>query len=145
MAKRLLPWYGGAPGVWTLCLAFYQTTLFAGYAYAHGLMRLGRPWLVLGVHAALLGAALLALPVLPGEVWKPDSSSNATGGILLALAANVALPFLFLSATGPLLQAWFARSHPTRSPYFLYALSNLGSVMTLRKGSGPRVPSPMSS
>ena len=42
VGKRLLPWYGGAPGVWTLCLAFYQTTLFAGYAYAHGLMRLGR-------------------------------------------------------------------------------------------------------
>jgi spermidine synthase len=131
VAKRLLPWYGGAPGVWALCLAFYQTTLFAGYAYAHALMRLGRPQLELGVHGVLFAAALVALPVLPGELWRPEASSNATSGILLALAANVALPFLFLSATGPLLQAWFGRAHPARSPYFLYALSNLGSMLAL--------------
>ena len=42
VGKRLLPWYGGAPGVWALCLAFYQVTLFAGYAYAHARIRLGR-------------------------------------------------------------------------------------------------------
>lgn len=131
VAKRLLPWYGGAPGVWTLCLAFYQVTLFTGYAYAHGLRQLGRPRLELGVHIALFAAALIVLPVLPGELWKPESSSNATGGILLALTANVALPFLFLSATGPLLQSWFARAHPTRNPYFLYAVSNMGSLLAL--------------
>jgi len=39
VGKRILPWFGGAPGVWTLCLAFYQTTLFVGYAYAHLLIR----------------------------------------------------------------------------------------------------------
>ena len=131
VAKRLLPWYGGAPGVWTLCLAFYQTTLFAGYAYAHGLMRLGRPRLELCVHAALFVAAWLALPVLPGDAWRPASGADASSGILLALIANVALPFLFLSATGPLLQAWFSRANPTRGPYFLYALSNTGSLLAL--------------
>ena len=35
VAKRILPWFGGVPAVWSLCLAFYQTTLFAGYAYAY--------------------------------------------------------------------------------------------------------------
>jgi hypothetical protein len=39
VAKRILPWFGGAPAVWTLCLAFYQSTLFLGYAYAHALIR----------------------------------------------------------------------------------------------------------
>ena len=131
VAKRLLPWYGGAPGVWTLCLAFYQLTLFAGYAYAHGLMCLGRPRLELSVHAAIFVAAWLALPVLPGDAWRPASGADASGGILLALIANVALPFLFLSATGPLLQAWFSRANPTQAPYFLYALSNTGSLLAL--------------
>ena len=28
VGKRILPWFGGAPSVWALCLAFYQTTLF---------------------------------------------------------------------------------------------------------------------
>lgn len=131
VGKRLLPWYGGAPGVWTLCLAFYQTTLFAGYAYAHGLMRIGRPRLELCIHTTLFIAALLVLPVLPNDAWRPWSSADATAGILLSLTANVALPFLFLSATGPLIQAWFARAHPGRNPYFLYAFSNVGSLLAL--------------
>ena len=38
VAKSILPWFGGVPAVWSLCLAFYQTTLFAGYAYAHAIM-----------------------------------------------------------------------------------------------------------
>ena len=39
VGKRVLPWYGGVPAVWTVCLTFYQLTLFAGYAYAHALIR----------------------------------------------------------------------------------------------------------
>ncbi|NTV82218.1 MAG: hypothetical protein HGA24_12455, partial [Candidatus Aminicenantes bacterium] len=43
----------------------------AGYAYAHLLTR----WLPIrwqgGVHFALLVAALLMLPVVPDETWKP--------------------------------------------------------------------------
>ena len=34
VGKHILPWFGGAPAVWTLCLAFYQLTLFLGYGYA---------------------------------------------------------------------------------------------------------------
>ncbi len=131
VGKRLLPWYGGAPGVWALCLAFYQVTLFAGYAYAHLLLRLGRPRLEWGLHALLFAFAFWALPVLPGETFRPQASSDAATGILTALVANVALPFLFLAATGPLVQTWFARAHPGRAPYFLYALSNAGSLGAL--------------
>src|SRR5262249_39781673 len=43
VAKRIVPWFGGVPAVWMLCLAFYQTALFAGYAYAHCLIRFVRP------------------------------------------------------------------------------------------------------
>ncbi|MFP8879173.1 MAG: fused MFS/spermidine synthase [Myxococcota bacterium] len=131
VGKRLLPWYGGAPGVWALCLAFYQTTLFAGYAYAYLLVRIGRPGLELGLHAVLFAAALFALPVLPGEAFRPEAGSDATSGILFALVSNVALPFLFLAATGPLVQTWFARARPASAPYFLYALSNAGSLLAL--------------
>ena len=34
IARFVLPWYGGAAAVWTVCLLFFQTTLLAGYAYA---------------------------------------------------------------------------------------------------------------
>jgi hypothetical protein len=71
VGKRILPWFGGVPAVWMLCLAFYQTTLFAGYAYAHILIRTATPRAQIAVHAILFAAALLALPVLPSDAWQP--------------------------------------------------------------------------
>jgi spermidine synthase len=130
VAKRILPWFGGAPAVWSVCIAFYQVTLFAGYGYAHLLTR----WSVqrqLAVHALVVGAAMIALPVVPGDTWKPDGTSDPSAAILATLLANVALPFAALAATGPLVAVWFARRHPARSPYPLYAVSNLGSLVAL--------------
>jgi spermidine synthase len=131
VGKRILPWFGGAASVWSVCLAFYQTALLLGYAYAHGLaqfvpVRL-QPWL----HAGLFAAALAVLPVLPDEVWKPAGTEDASLRVIAMLLANVALPFALLAATGPLVQAWFARGLPDRSPYVLYAVSNLGSLLAL--------------
>ena len=131
VGKRILPWYGGAPGVWTLCLAFYQTMLFLGYAYAHLLIRFAAPVLQLGVHAVAVALAICLLPVLPGDGWRPREVAHPSLSILAMLAANVALPFLVLAATGPLVQAWFARRQPRSSPYPLYAFSNLGSLAAL--------------
>src|SRR3954468_775203 len=35
LAKQILPWFGGAAIVWTLCLVFFQLVLLLGCAYAH--------------------------------------------------------------------------------------------------------------
>ncbi len=51
--------------------------------------------------------------------------------ILGLLAATIGLPYFVLSTTSPLIQAWFAREHPGRSPYRLFALSNLASMLAL--------------
>src|SRR5215470_3168069 len=131
VAKRIVPWFGGVPAVWILCLAFYQTALFVGYAYAHCLIRFVPPARQVFVHAVAFAAALLALPVLPGERWKPAGAVEPGAAILAMLCAHVAPPFVALAATGPLVQAWFARRYPSRSPYPLYAVSNLGSFLAL--------------
>jgi hypothetical protein len=131
VGKRILPWFGGAPAVWSLCLAFYQSTLFLGYAYAHGLIRWACPKLQVGVHFFVLGLAALLLPILPGEDAKPNVGAAPESEILTLLIGHVGLPFLALAATGPLVQVWFARCHPNRSPYFLYAISNVGSLLGL--------------
>ncbi len=148
VGKHVLPWFGGAPGVWMTCLAFYQSALFVGYAYAHGLAAKVSPARQPLFHAGLFVAALAVLPVLPGDVWKPEPAADATGLILVMLIANVALPFVLLASTGPLLQVWFARTFPGRSPYPLYAVSNLGSLLGLASCPflvEPRIPLPLQS
>jgi spermidine synthase len=130
VGKRILPWFGGAPAVWILCLAFYQTTLFGGYAYAHLLSRyVAAPRQPLP-HVLVFAVALLSLPVLPDEAWQRDAIGPGAS-VLGTLVRSVALPFLFLAATGPLVQVWFARRYPGRSPYPLYAVSNVGSLLAL--------------
>lgn len=131
VGKRILPWFGGVPSVWTLCLAFYQTALFLGYLYAHLMIRFVAPRLQLAIHSLVVVAAIASLPVLPESSSIPLRNLDPTFAVLRILTTSVAIPFLLLASTGPLVQAWFARSHPTRSPYPLYAVSNVGSFLAL--------------
>jgi spermidine synthase len=131
ISRFILPWFGGSTSVWTTCMLFFQTLLVAGYAYAHLIVRTLSPKRQAIVQVAVLAAAAAILPVIPDAAWKPDSSDDPTLRIFLLLAAVVGLPYFTLATTGPLLQAWFARRFPGVSPYPLYALSNLGSLLGL--------------
>ena len=131
IARFILPWFGGGPAVWTACMLFFQVMLLAGYAYAHCSITWLRPRQQVLLHLALLVVAVCLLPIAPGEHWKPVGNAQPTGHILWLLLACIGLPYLVLAATGPLLQAWFSRSHPGVSPYRLYALSNVGSLLAL--------------
>ena len=130
LGKAILPWFGGSPAVWTACMLFFQTLLLVGYAYANGLVRLA-PRRQAWIHSVLLVAALLLLPITPSEVWKPSGEGSPVARILGVLAVSVGGPYLMLSSTTPLLQAWFGRIYLRRSPYRLYALSNAGSLLAL--------------
>lgn len=129
ISKFILPWFGGSPGVWTTCMLFFQVVLFAGYAYAHALTRLPRRW-QWWIHGVLVLAAVIMLPIAPGPQWKPSGAEDPAERILMLLLATVALPYFTLSSTSPLVQVWFSRSGG-RSPWRLYALSNLGSLAAL--------------
>ena len=131
IGKFILPWFGGGPAVWTACMLFFQLLLLAGYAYAHFLRTKLPQRKQAIIHVALLVAAVAALPIIPGARWKPGAASDPTWGILLLLAVSVGLPYLMLATTSPLLQAWFSVAHPGKSPYRLYALSNVGSLLAL--------------
>jgi hypothetical protein len=143
ITRHILPWFGGTPAVWSAAMLFFQTLLLAGYAYAH--------WLSTGaaladsrrkviVHAWLLAGSVVVLlvtafawgaPLLPDSWWRPPDSSLPLLRILVVLLVSVGLPYFMLSTTSPLLQSWFHALHPARSPYRLYALSNLGSFLAL--------------
>jgi SAM-dependent methyltransferase len=130
--KMVLPLLGGSPAVWNTCMLFFQAALLGGYLYAHlSSERLG----VRGqaaLHLALLLAAALALPIgVAGAA--PEGGRAPIPWLLLLMTTTVGLPFFVLSGTGPMLQRWFAASgHPgAANPYWLYAGSNLGSMLGL--------------
>jgi len=131
IAKQVLPWFGGSAAVWTTCLVFFQSALTAGYAYADLLVRKLDPRMQSRVHVTLLAASLLVLPIIPAVHWKPAGTENPIWLILGLLGATIGLPYFLLSTTSPLVQAWFARRHPGASPYRLFALSNLASMLAL--------------
>ena len=131
IGKCILPWFGGGPAVWTTCMLFFQAALLAGYAYAHVIRTRLAPGTQALVHSVLLIAAALLLPILPSATWKPEGGTDPAWRILIILAVSVGLPYFALSATSPLLQAWFSMTHPSASPYRLYALSNAGSLLAL--------------
>lgn len=135
VTKLVLPMLGGSPAVWNTAMVFFQTALLAGYGYAHLLQRVGSIKLQVGSHLALLLVAALFLPLsVNGLLGDPDPSAPIMW-LLATLTLSVGAPFAVLSATAPLLQAWYARvraGHADgQNPYVLYAASNLGSFLAL--------------
>jgi hypothetical protein len=130
IAKMILPWFGGSSALWSTCMLFFQLTLLLGYLYAHWLNEKLRPRVQAAVHTAALAISLAALPILPNPIWKSAAGAPSLK-ILALLAATIGLPYFLLSSTGPLMQAWYARTHKSGMPYRLFALSNLASMLAL--------------
>src|SRR5688572_5110781 len=131
MAKQILPWFGGSAAVWTTCLVFFQFLLLFGYAYSDWTTRHMKPRHQSALHVVLLCASLFSLPILADPSWKPSGDEDPTLRILGLLGATIGLPYFLLSTTGPLVQAWFARTFPAGTVYRLFALSNFGSLLAL--------------
>ena len=138
VARAILPGFGGSPAVWTTCMLFFQLLLVAGYGYGHLLIGRSEPKTQARVHIALIAASLLVLgltalafgtPLLPPRATHIGASPQLA--ILGRLALAVGAPYLVLSTTGPLVQAFWGRTFQGSSPYRLYALSNLGSLVGL--------------
>jgi len=131
LGKMILPWFGGAAGVWIVCLLFFQVVLLLGYLYAHLLTRKLRAPTQGRVHAALLVASLLLLPILPNHSWNSSPRGDPALHILWILAVTIGLPYFLLSSTSPLLQAWSAQKRADAGLYRFYAVSNAGSMLAL--------------
>jgi len=131
IGRFILPWFGGAPAVWTTCLLFFQVMLLLGYAYAHWATDGKPPARQAIIHLLLLAATVFLLPILPDRAWKPVGDEPPIRHILLLLTVFVGGPFFILSTTGPLLQAWFRPFPSGHSPYRLFAWTNTGALLGL--------------
>ncbi|MCK5897780.1 MAG: fused MFS/spermidine synthase, partial [Methylococcales bacterium] len=120
------------PAVWNTCMVFYQTVLFLGYLYAHGISTRLAQNRQLQIHAGVIVISFLALPLALPEL-SPPTETNPTLWLMWVLLLAIGLPFFVVSTTSTLLQKWFANlgHDSSHDPYYLYAASNSGSLLAL--------------
>jgi hypothetical protein len=128
IVKMALPTFGGAPTVWNVSFGFFTIVLLLGYVYAHALARLPLRRQVT-IHAAVVIVAAAFLPPRPAPAEL--GALPPAAALFALLFERIGLPFFALSASAPLLQAWFSRAQTARDPYRLYAASNAGSIVAL--------------
>ncbi len=126
--KEILPIIGGAPHGWLVALAFFQTTLLAGYVLVHWTRKLSN--ITAGALFGILMAAgiLLFSPQMP---FTPPADSQEFSLSLFAWLWQTRGPIMIaMGAMAPMTQRLFTSLHPD-NPYRLYALSNAGSFLGL--------------
>ncbi|NOQ64012.1 MAG: spermidine synthase [Methyloprofundus sp.] len=131
--KLMLPLLGGSPAVWNTCMVFYQMLLFLGYLYAHFLSTRLDYKRQVQIHAGIILISLIALPVALPDNMIPPTDGNPTLWLVWTLFISIGLPFFVVSTTSPLIQKWFSHvgHHTSHDPYYLYAASNIGSLLAL--------------
>lgn len=134
LAKILLPRLGGTPAVWTTCMLFFQVLLLAGYSYVLGSTSWLRVRKQAVVHSVLLVLSMLYLPLtLAGDSVSISEQNYPALWLFGYLLSAIGLPIFLISTTSPLLQKWFTHTshHSANDPYFLFAVSNAGSLLAL--------------
>ncbi|MDP6115066.1 MAG: hypothetical protein QGG53_24655, partial [Planctomycetota bacterium] len=114
-----------------------QASLLGGYAYAHLSSRLS-PRRQSILHVVLLAQAFWFLPFSISEnalhfLGMEAHLSAPSLWLLAALTVTVGIPILVLAGSGPMIQRWFGATEHKEAgdPYFLYAASNMGSMLAL--------------
>lgn len=133
ISKIFLPAFGGSYLVWGACLVFFQATLLAGYLYSHIVVT------KLGIaryryfHILLVFIPLLFFPGRPLPKIIAHQGIPLVIDIFWQLLLTVGPVFFVLSTTSIIFQAWLSETKLTehKNPYFLYAVSNLGSFLAL--------------
>ena len=132
ITRALLPQLGGSSAIWITALAFFQIVLLLGYAYSVPMAKASpsRPVLV-PVHLGLLTLAFLSLLLPVAHPPQLGATEDPQRQLFFLLGTTIGLPFLALSTTAPLLQAWYARREGVAVPYRLFGLSNFAALLGL--------------
>lgn len=123
--KSLLFAFGGKASIWLTALVFFQAILLCGYLLAFILEKCSKRTQVttLGLVSLL---ALFSLDSTPSYDEANFSQFNVAWTLFFSLGPAL----LLTTSVGIVFHGWL-RSNNTKIPYFLYALSNIGSVSAL--------------
>ena len=131
--KFTLPLLGGSSNVWNTAMVFFQGTLLCGYIYAHLITKYFQFIVQVVVHCLVMALGLIFLPISIATGWTPPEGGFHAFWLIGLFGFSIGLPFFAISANAPLLQKWFSYTDHKNAddPYFLYAASNAGSLLSL--------------
>jgi spermidine synthase len=112
-------------------MLFFQILLLAGYSY----VLVTTSWMEARkqavLHTVLLLLSCLYLPLtLTGNAGDISEHHYPALWLFAYLLSAIGLPIFLISTTSPLLQKWFTHTGH-EDPYFLFAVSNAGSLLAL--------------
>lgn len=139
IGKYILPWFGGTSFVWITSLLFFQIILLGGYFYSFVITKFSikRQMILHSILVASSASIIVLLfsywnsPITPDVTIKIPDTHSPVLQVLAVLTLSVGLPYFLLSTTSTLLQKWFSHMPYQKSPYPLYALSNIGSLAAI--------------
>ena len=122
LGKWLLPVYGGTSATWLGCMVYFQLAVLLGYGWAAWLTR--QP-LRFQTTATI---ALAAVAVLTFHITRHPGDAPASILRIVTRLSFASLPaMVLLFSVSPLLHGWLRR-RGEGVPYYLYAVSNAGSL-----------------
>ena len=129
VSKIVTPKFGGTSAVWTCCLMFFQLVLLAGYLLTYFLSKLS-PKKQAIIYGALFLLSMIFCSVKAPAVWESGDAAQPFISLVTILGKNLFIQCLLLSSVSGMIQLWY-RLASLGSPYWLYALSNIGSLGAL--------------
>lgn len=131
--KMVLPLLGGSSGVWNTAMVFFQAVLLGGYLYAHLLTKFFKFKTQILIHGLIMLFSIIFLPIAVPTDWAQPATGTPVFWVIGLFTVALGMPFFALSANAPLMQKWFSYTSHKKSddPYFLYAASNVGSLLSL--------------
>lgn len=125
-ALAVLPATGGSPALWHALQGLFQLLLLAGYALA-GLL-FGRRSRSVTTYAYLMWAGAAAALAAPDTLADPAVVTLGPLTAAAVVALNVGVAFCLLATCSVAIQIVYWRTTAGRSPFWLYAASNAGSL-----------------
>ncbi len=125
MGKYLVPWHGGSASTWVTAMVFFQAALLAGYALAYLLQRVS-----VARQAYVVAGLALLVPFITQIPPMQIGSAISAWGVLTSLTVSLFPAILLTTCLGILLHGWF-RFIGSEVPYYLYSISNVGSLLAL--------------
>ena len=122
------------PSVWSVAMVFFQTTLLAGYAYAHLLTRFapGRTSVIIHL-VVMVAACFFAAAAHRDAAGARRRKSARRSGCSACSRCRSGCRSSRSSANGPLLQAWFVRTgHPRRARIRIFSMPRAMSEASWR-------------